>query len=42
MTPLTENSSVDLRPAEMTVIRPTSVRAVPVALPVDASLSDNR
>jgi len=42
VSPLTEGSSVDLRPAEMTVPRATYVRALPVALPVDASLSDNR
>jgi uncharacterized protein YgfB (UPF0149 family) len=40
--PLTETSTVDLRPAEITAPRFTSVRALPVALPVDNSLSDNR
>jgi hypothetical protein len=33
---------VDLRPAEITVVRDNAARAMPVALPVDNSLSDNR
>ncbi|HEX4141503.1 MAG TPA: hypothetical protein VHY09_14235 [Candidatus Methylacidiphilales bacterium] len=40
--PLTEDSSVDLRPAEITAARTNAVRALPVALPVDTSLSDNQ
>jgi uncharacterized protein YgfB (UPF0149 family) len=40
--PRTENSSVDLRPAEITATRENAVRALPVALPVTTSLSDNR
>jgi hypothetical protein len=41
--PLTEDSSVDLRPAEITAARVNAVRALPVALPVDTTtLSDNR
>ena len=42
VTPLTETSSVDLRPAEITAPRVNAVRALPVALPVDTALSDNR
>jgi hypothetical protein len=42
VTPLTETSSVDLRPAEITAPRINAVRALPVALPVDTALSDNR
>lgn len=42
VTPLTETSTVDLRPADITAPRVNAVRALPVALPVDASLSDNR
>jgi predicted phage tail protein len=40
--PLTETSSVDLRPADITEPRVNAVRALPVALPVDTALSDNR
>ena len=40
--PHAETSSVDLRPADITVPRVNAVRALPVALPVDGSLSDNR
>ena len=42
VTPLTETSSVDLRPADITAPRVNAVRALPVALPVDGALSDNR
>jgi cell division protein FtsN len=42
VTPLTETSSVDLRPADITAPRDNAVRALPVALPVDTALSDNR
>ena len=40
--PHAETSSVDLRPADITVTRINAVRALPVALPVEAALSDNR
>jgi multidrug efflux pump subunit AcrA (membrane-fusion protein) len=40
--PLAETSTVDLRPADITEPRFDAVRALPVALPVDTSLSDNR
>jgi TolA-binding protein len=39
--PLTENSAVDLRPADIIVPRENAVRALPVALPVTTTLSDN-
>jgi TolA-binding protein len=42
VSPRTESSAVDLRPAEITVVRDNAARAMPVALPVDNSLSDNR
>jgi uncharacterized protein YgfB (UPF0149 family) len=42
VTPRAESSSVDLRPAEITAVRENAVRALPVALPVSTSLSDNR
>lgn len=40
--PHADTDSADLRPADITVPRVNAVRALPVALPVDASLSDNR
>jgi uncharacterized protein YgfB (UPF0149 family) len=40
--PRAESSAVDLRPAEITAVRENAVRALPVALPVTPSLSDNR
>ena len=42
VSPRAESSAVDLRPAEITAARENAVRAMPVALPVNASLSDNR
>ena len=42
VTPRTETSSVDIRPADITAERINAVRALPVALPADGSLSDNR
>ncbi|MEI9998764.1 MAG: hypothetical protein WDO13_06125 [Verrucomicrobiota bacterium] len=40
--PRAEASAVDLRPADIAAPRENAVRALPVALPVDASLSVNR
>jgi len=40
--PLTETSAVDLRPADIAPPPYAAVRALPVALPVETPLSDNR
>jgi hypothetical protein len=40
--PRTETSAVDIRPAEITAVHEHAVRALPVALPANPALSDNR